>query len=174
MAHPPGGEEADHADAESRADEGGGDVVAVLACFHQCHGGRAADDRDNGWPRRADDRCHAAHFGRHVQARVRLAEGIGGALHGVDDGTRDTGCGFKCFRREVYLALPYFDALHRFMPALVRREGFEIAYVDVKDRPRLSGVSNYGFFDRLWVGIVDLMGVRWLIRRRRRTPRSRE
>ena len=88
--------------------------------------------------------------------------------------TRDTGCGFKCFRREVYLALPYFDALHRFMPALVRREGFEIAYVDVKDRPRLSGVSNYGFFDRLWVGIVDLMGVRWLIRRRRRTPRATE
>ena len=84
--------------------------------------------------------------------------------------TRDTGCGFKCFRREVYLALPYFDALHRFMPALVRREGFEIAYVDVKDRPRLSGVSNYGFFDRLWVGIVDLMGVRWLIRRRVEVP----
>lgn len=88
----------------------------------------------------------------------------------LNDGTRDTGCGLKCFHREVYLALPYFDAIHRFMPALVKREGYAIAYVDVVDRPRLSGVSNYGFFDRLWVGIVDLLGVRWLIRRRKKSP----
>ena len=86
------------------------------------------------------------------------------------DGTRDTGCGLKLFRREVYLALPYFDALHRFMPALVRRDGHEVLLVDVIDRPRFAGVSNYGFFDRLWVGIVDLMGVRWLIVRRKRVP----
>jgi glycosyltransferase involved in cell wall biosynthesis len=92
----------------------------------------------------------------------------------LNDGTRDTGCGFKCFPREAYLALPYFDALHRFMPALVRREGYDIAYVDVIDRPRLTGVSNYGFFDRLWVGIVDLMGVRWLIKRRKRVPVATE
>jgi glycosyltransferase involved in cell wall biosynthesis len=92
----------------------------------------------------------------------------------LNDATRDTGCGFKCFRREVYLALPYFDALHRFMPALVRREGYDIAFVDVIDRPRLTGVSNYGFFDRLWVGIVDLAGVRWLISRRRRIPVASE
>jgi dolichol-phosphate mannosyltransferase len=88
----------------------------------------------------------------------------------LKDGTRDTGCGLKAVRREVYLSLPYFDALHRFMPALVRREGHGVAYVDVVDRPRLSGRSNYGFFDRLWVGIVDLVGVRWLISRRRRVP----
>ena len=56
----------------------------------------------------------------------------------------------------------------------MRREGYEIAYVDVIDRPRLTGVSNYGFFDRLWVGIVDLMGVRWLIKRRKRVPDARE
>lgn len=92
----------------------------------------------------------------------------------LNDGTRDTGCGFKCFPREAYLALPYFDALHRFMPALVRREGLGIAYVDVIDRPRLTGVSNYGFFDRLWVGIVDLMGVRWLLKRRKRVPVATE
>ena len=92
----------------------------------------------------------------------------------LNDGTRDTGCGFKCFPREAYLALPYFDALHRFMPALVRREGLDIAYVDVIDRPRLTGVSNYGFFDRLWVGIVDLMGVRWLLKRRKRVPAATE
>lgn len=92
----------------------------------------------------------------------------------LNDGTRDTGCGFKCFPREAYLALPYFDALHRFMPALIRREGLDIAYVDVIDRPRLTGVSNYGFFDRLWVGIVDLMGVRWLLKRRKRVPVATE
>lgn len=86
------------------------------------------------------------------------------------DGTRDTGCGLKCFRREAYLALPYFDALHRFMPALMVREGYQVVHVDVRDRARLTGVSNYGFFDRLWVGILDLAGVWWLIRRRRRVP----
>jgi len=88
----------------------------------------------------------------------------------LKDGTRDTGCGLKAFRRDVFLSLPYFDGLHRFLPALVRREGFEIAYVDVIDRPRHSGVSNYGFFDRLWVGLMDLAGVWWLIRRKRTTP----
>jgi dolichol-phosphate mannosyltransferase len=92
----------------------------------------------------------------------------------LNDATRDTGCGLKCFRRDAYLALPYFDALHRFMPALVKREGYTLGFVDVKDRPRMTGVSNYGFFDRLWVGIVDLAGVRWLIRRRKRVPEARE
>ena len=56
------------------------------------------------------------------------------------------------------------------LPALVRREGLDIAYVDVIDRPRHSGVSNYGFFDRLWIGIMDLAGVWWLIRRKKPTP----
>ncbi|MDJ1157036.1 glycosyltransferase family 2 protein [Chelatococcus sp. SYSU_G07232] len=92
----------------------------------------------------------------------------------LKDGTRDTGCGLKAFHREVYLALPYFDALHRFMPALVRREGYEIVRVDVVDRPRMAGQSKYGFFDRLWVGIRDLVGVRWLIARRRRVPAVEE
>ncbi len=98
----------------------------------------------------------------------RIANKVRGAI--LKDGTRDTGCGLKCFRREVYLALPYFDALHRFMPALVVREGFDVLHHEVRDRQRLTGVSNYGFFDRLWVGILDLAGVWWLIRRRRRVP----
>ncbi len=102
----------------------------------------------------------------------RVANKVRNAV--LKDGTRDTGCGFKCFPRDVYLAMPYFDALHRFMPALIRREGLMIAYVDVIDRPRFTGVSNYGFFDRLWVGMVDLIGVRWLIQRRRRVPMTRE
>jgi len=92
----------------------------------------------------------------------------------LKDGTRDTGCGLKAFPRHVFLMMPYFDGLHRFLPALMRREGYEIAYVDVIDRPRRSGVSNYGFFDRLWIGIMDLAGVWWLIRRKKSTPKVTE
>ena len=102
----------------------------------------------------------------------RIANGVRNAV--LKDGTRDTGCGLKAFRRELFLALPYFDGLHRFLPALVRREGGAIAYVDVVDRPRRSGRSNYGLWDRLWVGILDLAGVWWLIRRRRRVPQVSE
>lgn len=102
----------------------------------------------------------------------KIANGVRGRV--LKDGTRDTGCGLKVFRRDVYLRLPYFDALHRFMPALVKREGHQIAHVDVVDRPRHAGQSNYGLFDRLWVGILDLAGVWWLIRRRRRVPVSQE
>lgn len=98
----------------------------------------------------------------------RIANAVRGAV--LRDGTRDTGCGLKAFYRDVFLRLPYFDGLHRFLPALVRREGFDIGYVDVVDRPRAHGVSNYGLWDRLWVGILDLAGVWWLIRRRRRIP----
>jgi dolichol-phosphate mannosyltransferase len=98
----------------------------------------------------------------------RIANGVRKTI--LNDGTRDTGCGLKAFPREVFLSMPYFDGLHRFLPALVRREGFDIAYVDVIDRPRHSGVSNYGFFDRLWIGIMDLAGVWWLIRRKKPTP----
>ena len=98
----------------------------------------------------------------------RVANGVRNAI--LKDGTRDTGCGLKAFRREVFLMMPYFDGLHRFLPALVRCEGYDIAYVDVIDRPRHSGVSNYGFFDRLWIGIMDLAGVWWLIRRKKPTP----
>jgi glycosyltransferase involved in cell wall biosynthesis len=102
----------------------------------------------------------------------RIANAVRNAI--LKDGTRDTGCGLKGFRREVFLALPYFDGLHRFLPALVRREGFEIVYVDVIDRPRRSGVSNYGFFDRLWVGLMDLTGVWWLIHRKKSKPVATE
>ncbi len=106
---------------------------------------------------------------RRASAYKRLQSRIANSVrHAVlRDGTRDTGCGLKAFRRHVFLMLPYFDGLHRFLPALVRREGYEIGYVDVVDRPRGAGRSNYGMWDRLWVGILDLLGVWWLIRRRR-------
>jgi dolichol-phosphate mannosyltransferase len=98
----------------------------------------------------------------------RIANGVRSAV--LRDGTRDTGCGLKAFRRDVFLRLPYFDGLHRFLPALIRREGYDIAYVDVVDRERRHGISNYGMWDRLWVGILDLFGVWWLVRRKKRLP----
>jgi dolichol-phosphate mannosyltransferase len=101
-----------------------------------------------------------------------IANGVRSAV--LRDHTRDTGCGLKAFRRDVYLALPYFDALHRFTPALVKREGYEVAYVEVVDRPRAHGKSHYGMWNRLWIGLVDLAGVFWLIRRRRRVPEVTE
>jgi dolichol-phosphate mannosyltransferase len=107
--------------------------------------------------------------GRRATGFKRLQSRIANAVRGavLRDGTRDTGCGLKAFRRDLFLSLPYFDGLHRFLPALIRREGYEIGYVDVVDRPRRAGMSNYGMWDRLWIGIVDLFGVWWLIRRRR-------
>jgi len=92
----------------------------------------------------------------------------------LKDATRDSVCGLKAFRRDVFLALPYFDTMHRFLPALVRREGYEIRHVDVVDRPRRHGRSHYGMWDRLLVGVPDLAGVWWLIRRRRRVPQVSE
>ncbi|MEW6449662.1 MAG: glycosyltransferase [Pseudomonadota bacterium] len=102
----------------------------------------------------------------------RLANRVRNAI--LRDGTRDSGCGLKAFPRDLGLLLPYFDGLHRFLPALIRREGREIGYVDVVDRSRGHGQSNYGMWDRLWVGILDLCGVWWLIRRKKRVPEVSE
>lgn len=90
------------------------------------------------------------------------------------DDTRDAGCGFALLPRAVFRGLPFFAGIHRFLPALVRREGHGVVFVDVVDRPRRAGVSKYGFFDRLWVGIADMFGVLWLIRRRGRVAAARE
>ena len=90
------------------------------------------------------------------------------------DDTRDAGCGFALLPRAVFRSLPFFAGIHRFLPALVRREGHGVVFVDVVDRPRRAGVSKYGFFDRLWVGIADMFGVLWLIRRRGRVATARE
>jgi dolichol-phosphate mannosyltransferase len=107
--------------------------------------------------------------GRFKKVQSRFANRIRRAV--LADDTRDTACGQKVFRRDVFLALPFFDALHRFLPALVRRDGWDVVHVDVIDRPRFAGESHYGFFDRLGEGILDLFGVWWLLRRRRRVPR---
>ena len=110
--------------------------------------------------------------GAYKRLQSRVANKVRNAI--LHDGARDSVCGLKAFRRDAYLALPYFDGLHRFMPALFRRDGHSIAFVDVIDRPRRHGVSNYGMWDRLWVGILDLAGVRWLIRRRKNVPKVSE
>ena len=81
------------------------------------------------------------------------------------DDTKDTGCGFKLIRTDVAQHIPYFDGMHRFLPALTRRQGYTIVQMPVEDRPRMMGVSKYGFFGRLAVGIFDLFGVFWLMRR---------
>ena len=86
----------------------------------------------------------------------------------LNDDTRDTGCSLKLYRRDLFLRLPHFDHNHRFLCALAIRAGGVILSVPVNHRPRLSGVSKYGFWDRLWVGIDDLWGVAWLMRRMRR------
>ena len=83
----------------------------------------------------------------------------------LDDHTPDTGCGLKLLPRSLFLDLPYFDHMHRFLPALVLREGGLVRSVRVNHRPRRRGISKYGVFDRLGVGIIDLFGVMWLQRR---------
>ncbi|QSA98301.1 glycosyltransferase family 2 protein [Methylococcus sp. EFPC2] len=93
----------------------------------------------------------------------RVANTVRGGL--LRDHTPDTGCGLKVFSRELFLRLPYFDHMHRFLPALAQRAGGKVVSVEVNHRPRLAGVSKYGTWQRLWVGIVDLVGVMWLQRR---------
>jgi len=90
----------------------------------------------------------------------RVANGVRGWL--LDDGTPDTGCGIKLMHRETFLELPYFDHMHRFLPALYQRQGASVISVPVNHRPRTRGTSKYGLHNRLWVGIVDMFGVMWL------------
>jgi dolichol-phosphate mannosyltransferase len=100
-------------------------------------------------------------FGKRFASRI--ANGVRARLLG--DATPDTGCGLKIMPRELFLALPFFDHYHRFLPALVLRQGGRVISVSVNHRPRQSGKSNYGVLDRLWVSITDLCGVMWLKRR---------
>ena len=96
----------------------------------------------------------------------RLANRLRAAI--LRDKTRDTGCGLKAFPREVFLSLPFFDHIHRYLPALVKREGLDVVLVDVSHRARDGGTSKYTNFGRAMVGLTDLIGVWWLLRRRRR------
>jgi len=97
----------------------------------------------------------------------KFANGLRSRL--LRDATPDTGCGIKLFERAAFLDLPYFDHMHRYLPALFQRAGWQVKSVPVNHRPRGSGVSNYNNLNRALVGISDLRGVAWLIRRSRRT-----
>ena len=102
----------------------------------------------------------------------RLGNGFRSALLG--DGATDTGCGLKAFRRAMFLELPYFDHLHRFLIALVQREGGKVSFVPVNHRPRLTGASKYTNLGRLLVSVQDLLGVRWLQQRHGGKVETRE
>jgi dolichol-phosphate mannosyltransferase len=102
----------------------------------------------------------------------RFANGLRAWL--LHDNTRDTACGLKAFRRDVFLSLPYFDTMHRFLPALVQHEGLAVRYLDVVDRDRQHGRSKYGVIDRAIVGFFDLIGVFWLIKRGGQLPEAKE
>jgi glycosyltransferase involved in cell wall biosynthesis len=106
----------------------------------------------------------------------RMASRVGNGVRGwmLKDKTRDTGCGLKLFEREAFLRLPYFDHMHRFLPALMMREGYGISHVDVSHRERQSGTSKYTNLQRLWVSLSDLFGVIWLRNRARRPNERRE
>jgi len=107
--------------------------------------------------------------GRRDTASKKIASRAANRLRAwlLKDATQDTGCGLKALPREVFLALPFFDHVHRYLPALVKREGLEVRLVDVSHRGRSSGASKYTNLDRALVGVQDLLGVRWLISRRR-------
>lgn len=135
------------------------DVPAMLERWHQVRGttpGRPVliagwrSKRQDTWVKRMSS---------------RIANGVRSRLLG--DATPDTGCGLKLFAREDFLALPYFDHMHRFLPALIQRAGGVVESVPVAHRPRLQGQSHYGIHNRLWVGLVDILGVIWLQRRAR-------
>jgi dolichol-phosphate mannosyltransferase len=105
--------------------------------------------------RRRDNRMKrlSSRIANRVRARV------------LGDGTPDSACGLKAFARATFLGLPRFDHMHRFLPALVRRQGLRVLSVEIAHRERTAGRSKYGIHDRLWVGIGDLLGVWWLMRR---------
>lgn len=112
---------------------------------------------------------------RHDSTWKRVSSKIANTVRSglLSDQTPDTGCGLKVFLRDKFLDLPYFDHMHRFLPALIIRAGGQVISEPVNHRPRLQGQSNYGTLDRLWAGIIDLMGVIWL-KQRAKLPISKE
>lgn len=112
--------------------------------------------------------------GRKDTASKRWASRFANALRGwmLRDGTRDTGCGLKAFRRDDFLRMPFFNHMHRYLPALFKAHGLEVLHMPVSHEERHAGASNYTNFQRAMVGIVDLFGVMWLIRRAKRVSPS--
>lgn len=120
-------------------------AYSPVQCF--CVAGYRKRRKDTAWKR--------------FQSRV--ANGVRSRF--LHDDTPDTGCGMKLFPRETFLRLPYFDHMHRFIPALIKRLGGDVLVVQVNHRDRQHGTSNYTMMSRLWVGIIDMIGVLWLQKR---------
>ncbi|MCG9697970.1 glycosyltransferase family 2 protein [Shewanella sp. Isolate11] len=121
--------------------------LSQIQAQHFCIAGYRKNRKDTPWKR----------------FQSRFANKVRDAL--LNDGVPDTGCGLKLFPRETFLCLPYFDHMHRYIPALVRRMGGEVYISVVNHRDRQEGVSKYTAWNRVWVGIVDILGVMWLGRR---------
>lgn len=132
------------------------DIPALAARWRELQGQGTGPVLIAGWRNKRQDTAL-----RKLSSRV--ANGVRSRLLG--DATPDTGCGLKVFARDDFLALPWFDHVHRFMPALFRRAGGRTESVPVAHRHRTMGRSHYGVHNRLWVGLVDLCGVMWLQRR---------
>ncbi|MGZ8175425.1 MULTISPECIES: glycosyltransferase family 2 protein [Methylobacter] len=112
---------------------------------------------------------------RHDSAWRLFSSKVANAVRSrlLGDNTPDTGCGLKVFLRDEFLGLPYFDHMHRFLPALILRAGGQVISEPVNHRGRVHGYSKYGTLDRLWVGIVDILGVIWL-QKRAKLPEANE
>ncbi len=111
--------------------------------------GRRASRKDSAWKK------FGSRFANNIRRRM------------LRDDCDDSGCGIKVMKREAFLSLPYFDHMHRYMPALMNAEGYGVEFMDVNHREREEGTSKYTNFGRLWAALSDLRGVMWLIRRRR-------
>ena len=118
--------------------------------------GRRTKRKDTAWKR------FGSKFANAIRKRM------------LRDDCDDSGCGIKVMKRSVFLSLPYFDHMHRYMPALMGAEGYRVEFVDVNHRPRGEGRSKYTNFGRLAAAVSDLRGVTWLIRRRRNPGGSEE
>ncbi len=131
------------------------DIVQLIDVYHRVRkqntccliNGYRAQRKDSGW------RCFSSSVANLIRSRL------------LKDDTPDSGCGIKAFPREIFLALPSFNHMHRFIPALIRQQGGKVISVAVNHRTRKSGKSHYGTLDRLSAGIIDLLGVLWLGKR---------
>ncbi len=109
--------------------------------------------------------------GRKDSSAKRVASRLGNGIRKfmLNDDADDTGCGLKAMKRQAYLELPFFDHQHRFLPALIKREGYRVEFEDVGHRPRMAGRSKYTNLGRLFASLSDMLGVMWLNSRARRT-----
>ena len=139
------------------------DIPELIRAFEEARSetlGMVAGERvgrKDTWRKRA-----ASRFGNRVRRAL------------LKDNANDTGCGLKLFRRDAFLMLPYFDHMHRYLIALTLREGYDVRFVPVSHRPRGAGRSKYGVLDRAVVGVRDIMGVMWLLRRFRGSAEVKE